>query len=49
MKTKKKKSPEAIATPLKKTNKPLFGKMQKTVHIKGDIVKPIDVEWDAES
>jgi prevent-host-death family protein len=33
--------------PIEKIKKPYFGWMKGTIHIKGDIVKPIDEEWDA--
>ena len=28
-------------------NKPLFGRMKGTAHIKGDLTQPIGEEWDA--
>ena len=31
----------------KQTSKPLFGSMKGTVKILGDVISPIDVEWEA--
>ena len=36
-------------SPVEKKEKTLFGAMRGTIHIKGDIVSPIDEDWDADS
>ena len=39
--------PVARLAPIVDTTKPLFGFMEGKIKIVGDIVSPIDVEWDA--
>lgn len=42
--------PVAMMVPVvSKKASPLFGYMAGTVSVRGDIVAPIDVEWEAES
>ena len=44
----KHKEPVAQLIPIQEEHKKaLFGKMRGTLHIKGDIIKPIGEEWDA--
>lgn len=39
--------PVARLVPIKRERHPIFGSMKGTVTIKGDIISPLDVEWDA--
>jgi prevent-host-death family protein len=39
--------PIAKLCPIEQKEISLFGKMRGTVHVKGDLIKPIDEEWDA--
>ena len=39
--------PVAELLPARERRKPIFGSMRGSVKIKGDIISPIDVEWDA--
>ncbi len=39
--------PIAKLVPIEKTHLTLFGQMKGTLHIKGDLTKPIGEEWDA--
>jgi len=41
--------PVAQMVPIEKKGEELYGKMKGTVHFKGDIIKPIGEEWDADS
>ena len=40
--------PVSKLVPYRQQPKSLFGVMKGTLEIKGDIMAPIDVEWDAE-
>jgi prevent-host-death family protein len=40
--------PMAVLGPVRTPRKPAFGYMKDSIKILGDIVAPIDVEWDAE-
>lgn len=40
--------PTAELGPVKKRVDSLFGLHKGQIHIKGDIISPLDVEWDAE-
>lgn len=39
--------PVAQIVPIEEKETTLFGSMKGTIHIKGNIVKPIDEEWNA--
>ena len=39
--------PVAEMSPIKEKKRPSFGWMKGTAHIIGDIIEPIDVEWEA--
>jgi prevent-host-death family protein len=39
--------PIAALVPIEKEIKPSFGWMKGTIHIKGNIVAPINEDWDA--
>lgn len=39
--------PVAEIVPFRKPRKPLFGAMKGEIQSLGDIVEPIDVDWDA--
>ena len=41
--------PVAELVPAKHTDKPLFGALKGSITYMGDIVSPIDEEWDAEA
>jgi len=43
----KRRVPIAKLSPISRPDFSLFGCMKGTVHIKGDIISPIDEEWDA--
>ena len=46
----KRNHPVAILSPIEeKKETPLFGFMKGTMHIKGDIIKPIEEKWNADS
>ncbi len=39
--------PIAKLSPIEKQDTTLFGKMKGTVHVKSDLIAPIEEEWDA--
>lgn len=43
----KRNKPIAQLVPVEEDSGSLFGKMKGTIHIKGDIISPIDEVWDA--
>ncbi len=40
--------PVAQLVPIEEKEQSLFGKLKGTVHFKGDIISPINEEWDAD-
>jgi prevent-host-death family protein len=42
-------APIAKLVPIEEKEELSFGKLKGTVHFKGDIIEPIDEEWDATS
>jgi len=44
----KRNKPIAQLVPIEKDSEGLFGRMKGTVHIKGDILSPINETWDAD-
>lgn len=43
----KHRKPIVKLVPIKPDKQVIFGRMKGMIHIKGDILKPIDEEWDA--
>jgi prevent-host-death family protein len=43
----KRNKPIAQLIPIEESEGTLFGKMKGTIHVKGDIISPIDEVWDA--
>lgn len=41
--------PIAKLVPFEEKKATIFGKMKGSAHIKGDIIQPIDEDWDANS
>ncbi len=41
--------PVAKLVPIDEKEEKGFGKLKGTIHFKGDIIKPINEEWDADS
>ncbi|HKZ00285.1 MAG TPA: type II toxin-antitoxin system prevent-host-death family antitoxin [Rhabdochlamydiaceae bacterium] len=41
--------PVAKLVPIEEKEVRAFGKLKGTIHVKGDIIGPVDEEWDANS
>jgi len=39
--------PIAKLVPIEEKEERYYGKMKGTIHVKGDLISPIDEEWDA--